>query len=206
MTPQSPTPTGRNGTRGRPRDAAIDDAVLQATRDLLVREGYAAVTMNAVARRAGTTKTALYRRWASKTELVHEAVLPSGVEGIAALDDDPRTAVEQMLRWTRDRFTEPAMRAALPGIVVDLRGDPALAGRILDRFAPTFAVLDTYLADARHRGSVSVAAGPMTVSQVIGGAVIVALLIDPYARLDDDWLSRTADLLAAGISRRHSHQ
>ncbi|WP_299571270.1 TetR/AcrR family transcriptional regulator [uncultured Williamsia sp.] len=201
MTAQSPLPAGRNGTRGRPRDAAIDDAVLQATRDLLVEEGYGAVTMNAVARRAGTTKTALYRRWASKTELLHEAVLPSGVEGIAALDADPRTAVEQMLRWTRDRFTEPAMRAALPGIIVDLRTDPALAGRVLERFAPTFAVLDAHLADARRRGSITTAADPMTVSQVIGGAVIVALLIDPYARLDDDWLRRTADLLGSGISR-----
>ncbi len=201
MTPQSPPPAGRNGTRGRPRDGAIDDAVLQATRDLLVGEGYGAVTMNAVARRAGTTKTALYRRWASKTELVHEAVLPSGVEGIAVLDDDPRMAVEQMLRWTRDRFTKPAMRAALPGIVADLRGDPALAGRLLKRFAPTFAVLDAHLAEARHRGSITAAADPMTVSQVIGGAVIVALLIDPSARLDDDWLSRTADLLTSGIVR-----
>lgn len=201
MTPRSPSSTGRNGARGRPRDAAIDDSVLQATRDLLVHEGYAAVTMNAVARRAGTTKTALYRRWASKTELVHEAVLPNGVDGIAALDDDPRTAVGQMLRWTRDRFTEPAMRAALPGIVADLRGDPTLAGRILERFAPTFAVLDTHLAEARRRGRVAAEADPMTVSQVIGGAVIAALLIDPSALLDDDWVSRTADLLAAGIAR-----
>lgn len=201
MTTQSPSPAGRNGTRGRPRDATIDDAVLQATRDLLVDEGYAAVTMNAVARRACTTKTALYRRWPSKTELVHEAVLPSGVEEMAELDDDPRTAVEQMLRWTRDRFSEPAMRAALPGIVADLRRDPTLAARILARFAPTFAVLDTHLANARRRGSIAADADPMTVSQVIGGPVIVALLIDPDAALDDAWIRTTAGLLTSGISR-----
>jgi AcrR family transcriptional regulator len=179
---------------------AIDDAVLQATRELLVEDGYTAVTMNAVARRAGTTKTALYRRWPSKTELVHEAVLPTGIEGIAALDDDPRTAVEQMLRWTRDRFTEPAMRAALPGIVADLRGDPTVARRILTRFAPTFAVLDAHLATARRRGAIAETADPMTVSQLIGGAVVVALFIDPDAVLDDGWLDRTATLLTSGVA------
>ena len=33
--------------------------------------------MAAVAERAGTTKTALYRRWSSKAELVHEAAFPA---------------------------------------------------------------------------------------------------------------------------------
>ncbi|MEH3155928.1 MAG: TetR/AcrR family transcriptional regulator [Gordonia paraffinivorans] len=205
MTAQSPTPAGRNGARGRPRDATIDDAVLEATRDLLVDEGYGAVTMNAVARRAGTTKTALYRRWASKTELVHEAVLPSGVDEMAELDDDPRTAVEQMLRWTRDRFSEPAMRAALPGIVTDLRRDPALATRILARFAPTFAVLDAHLASARRRGSIAADADPMTVAQMVGGPVVVALLIDPDIRLDEAWIRTTAHLLTSGFADVHSH-
>ncbi|GAA2066426.1 TetR/AcrR family transcriptional regulator [Williamsia deligens] len=173
--------------------------MLQATRELLVDGGYSAVTMNAVALRAGTTKTALYRRWPSKTELVHEAVLPSGLEGITDLDDDPRLAVAQMLRWTRDRFTEPAMRAALPGIVADLRGDPAVAARILSRFAPTLAVLDTHLASARRAGAVTPTTTSMTLSQLIGGAVIVAVLIDPTAELDDAWLATMSPLIADGI-------
>ena len=61
---------------GRPRDPRIDAAILRATTDLLVEIGYSNLTMAAVAERAGTTKTALYRRWSSKADLVHEAAFP----------------------------------------------------------------------------------------------------------------------------------
>ena len=53
-------------TSGRPRDPRIDAAILEAAADLLVRIGYSNLTMAAVAERAGTTKTALYRRWSGK--------------------------------------------------------------------------------------------------------------------------------------------
>ena len=61
---------------GRPRDARIDGAVLQATVDLLGETGYAELSVDAIARRARTSKPAIYRRWPSKAHLVHEAVFP----------------------------------------------------------------------------------------------------------------------------------
>ena len=67
---------------GRPRDPRIDAAILRATADLLVEIGYSNLTMAAVADRAGTTKTALYRRWSSKAELVHEAAFPAAPTAI----------------------------------------------------------------------------------------------------------------------------
>src|SRR6476661_2247849 len=55
---------------GRPRDPSLDGAVLAAAADLLGETGYRALTMDAVAARAGTSKTAIYRRWDGKTSLV----------------------------------------------------------------------------------------------------------------------------------------
>ncbi|OOK82452.1 bacterial regulatory s, tetR family protein [Mycobacterium kansasii] len=46
---------------------------MAATAELLVQIGYSNLSLAAVAERAGTTKSALYRRWSSKAELVHEA-------------------------------------------------------------------------------------------------------------------------------------
>ena len=63
---------------GRPRDPRIDDAVLGATVDLLGETGYADLSVDAIARHAGTSKPAIYRRWPSKAHLVHEAVFPIG--------------------------------------------------------------------------------------------------------------------------------
>jgi AcrR family transcriptional regulator len=48
---------------GRPRDPQIDAAILGAALDALDDVGYAGLTLEDVARRAGTTKPALYRRW-----------------------------------------------------------------------------------------------------------------------------------------------
>ena len=59
---------------GRPRDPAIDTAVLEATRELLAREGYSRMSVEAVARRAGVSKPTIYRRWPGKESLAVAAL------------------------------------------------------------------------------------------------------------------------------------
>jgi AcrR family transcriptional regulator len=49
--------------------------VLDATLDLLARVGYARMTFDAVAERAGVSKTTVYRRWPTKPDLVRAALL-----------------------------------------------------------------------------------------------------------------------------------
>jgi AcrR family transcriptional regulator len=60
---------------GRPRDTRLHHAILEATRELLIAGGYAELSMESVAARAGVGKKTLYRRWSSKAPLVAEAVL-----------------------------------------------------------------------------------------------------------------------------------
>ena len=57
--------TGRTRRRG----AALDEAILRAAADELTASGYAGLTMEKVARRAGTNKNALYRRWPNRLAL-----------------------------------------------------------------------------------------------------------------------------------------
>lgn len=59
----------------RRRGAELEDALLQAAWDEVFEHGYAALTIDAVAQRAGTSRPVIYRRWPSKAELVHAAVL-----------------------------------------------------------------------------------------------------------------------------------
>lgn len=63
-----------NDTRGRPRDPGLEDRILEATRALLVDHGYAGTTVDAVAAAAGCGKSAIYRRWPGKVQLVVAAV------------------------------------------------------------------------------------------------------------------------------------
>lgn len=59
--------------RGRPMEARVNDAVIAATTALLAEHGYGALTTSAIARRAGVSTASLYRRWASKEDLVASA-------------------------------------------------------------------------------------------------------------------------------------
>src|SRR5262249_46134400 len=58
-------PTGRTRRRG----AALDAAIRRAAADELAASGYAGLTMEKVASRAGTNKNALYRRWPNRLAL-----------------------------------------------------------------------------------------------------------------------------------------
>ncbi|MGO8684092.1 MAG: TetR/AcrR family transcriptional regulator [Thermoleophilia bacterium] len=59
---------------GRPREPRVDAAVIAATLELLAQDGYAQLTIDRVAARAGVGKASLYRRWPNKVSLVLEAV------------------------------------------------------------------------------------------------------------------------------------
>jgi AcrR family transcriptional regulator len=59
---------------GRPRSARADRAILQATVDLLVEEGFQAMSIEGIAERAGVGKTTIYRRFDSKEEIVIAAL------------------------------------------------------------------------------------------------------------------------------------
>jgi len=56
--------------RRRRYGAALEEALLDAAWDELGEIGYAGFTVDAVARRAGTSRPVLYRRWPSRARLV----------------------------------------------------------------------------------------------------------------------------------------
>jgi AcrR family transcriptional regulator len=60
--------------RGRPRDPGVDAAIRAATVELLGECGYARLTMDQVAARAGVSKSSLYLRWPNKVALVADAL------------------------------------------------------------------------------------------------------------------------------------
>jgi AcrR family transcriptional regulator len=59
---------------GRKRDLTRDPEILDATLDVLAETGYDGMTIDMVAARAKAGKATVYRRWASKGELVVDAV------------------------------------------------------------------------------------------------------------------------------------
>jgi AcrR family transcriptional regulator len=74
MTTVSEARPGPSKGPGRPRSERAHEAILEATLDLLVEEGFSRMSIEGVAARAGVGKATIYRRWLSKADLVAEAV------------------------------------------------------------------------------------------------------------------------------------
>ncbi|OBF34080.1 TetR family transcriptional regulator [Mycobacterium sp. ACS1612] len=185
---------------GRPRDRRIDSAVLRATVDLLGETGYAALSVDAIARRAHTSKPAIYRRWPSKAHLVHEAVFPidSGTDlpDTGSLDGD----VREMVRRTAAVLTTPAARAALPGLVGEMAADLTLHAALLTRFSGILSQgLTERLEKALARNEIRPDVTAADLTEALAGITLLALLTRGAA-LDDAWVERTATLILRGIS------
>ncbi|NUU22630.1 MAG: TetR/AcrR family transcriptional regulator, partial [Streptomycetaceae bacterium] len=129
-----PAPAARRPVGGRPRDPQIDDAILTAVRDLLAEDGYAKLSFETVARRAGVTRPTIYRRWSSKAQLVHEAVFPARATEVLIPDTGDFAAdVRGMIADTAASYARPEARAALPGLFTDLHQNPELRATVIDR-------------------------------------------------------------------------
>ncbi|MCG5431529.1 TetR/AcrR family transcriptional regulator [Mycobacterium sp. MYCO198283] len=187
-------------TAGRPRDPRIDAAILRATADLLVEIGYANLTMAAIAERAGTTKTALYRRWSGKAELVHEAAFPAAPTALAMPAGDIAADIRAMIAAARDVFTSPVVRAALPGLVADMAADAHLNARVMARFTELFAAVDVRIRDAIARGEVHADVDPDRLVEIVGGATMLRLLLRPDVALDDAWVDQTSAIVVHGVA------
>ena len=185
---------------GRPRDPRIDDAVLRATVQLIGKTGYADLSVDAIARRAGTSKPAIYRRWPSKAHLVHEAVFPIGAATeIPATGSAPEDLREMVCR-AMTFLTTAVARAALPGLVGEMAADPTLHSALLERFAGIIGGgITEWLQGAAASGEVRADVTAAELAEAIAGLTLITLLTRA-TELDDAWVDRTTKLLLKGIS------
>ncbi|WP_310778499.1 TetR/AcrR family transcriptional regulator [Mycobacterium sp. Z3061] len=185
---------------GRPRDPRIDAAVLDATVELLAETGYPGLLVSAIARRAGTSKPAIYRRWPSKAHLVHEAVFPIGAATEIPDTGSLRQDLREMVCRTMEVLSTPAARAALPGLIGEMATDPTLHAALLERFSGLIGGgLSDLLAKAAARGEVRPDVTAPELAEALAGVTLLGLLTRAAA-LDDAWIDRTTTLLLRGIS------
>jgi AcrR family transcriptional regulator len=123
----------------RPRSESARRAVLDATVELVERDGYAAVTMEGIARHAGVGKQTVYRWWPSKAVIVLEA-LNEGAAVIAPAEADPRAFLRRTVRGAQRN------RHLLAALMAEAQLDEAFARSFREEFlARRRAVLEDIL-------------------------------------------------------------
>jgi AcrR family transcriptional regulator len=114
----------------RRRGAALEQAILRAAADELAESGYAGLTMDRVARRAGTNKNAIYRRWPSRAALGIAAYRQLVVAAWPLPDTgELRADVLELLRRANRHLASP-LGEILRGLLAGARDDPALMARL----------------------------------------------------------------------------
>jgi AcrR family transcriptional regulator len=154
MPTASTGPQPHSGGKTRRRGATLQEALLDAAWEELRAVGYANLTMEAVADRAGTSRAVLYRRWRNRPEMVieamrrHRPVLSGDVPDTGNLRGD----VIALLTRMSARLTEVGPETVY-GILGDYFADAELFSRVQDQMLHVGAeVMGTILKHAEERG------------------------------------------------------
>jgi AcrR family transcriptional regulator len=188
--------------RGRPRDTALDSAIVNATEAVLLSHGYAGVNIDRVAKHAGTTRAAIYRRAKTRGELVVGLLVSRFGVDPAPDSGELHQDLRQLQELQRDFFIDPVIQAALAGVLSDLRADDHLGGVFDERFmAPRRRSVAAMLARASDRGEIRLPEQPNIVSDLLTGPLLLRAVMPPTGPIDDALLDATvqAALDACGV-------
>jgi AcrR family transcriptional regulator len=138
MSNKKPTPTFP--TRGPRLDASRDEAIQAATVSLLAEVGYDAMSIEAIAARAGTGKTTIYRRWPDKATLVVDTVRSHGAPQPEAPDSGSlRGDLRSLFLDTQAGFDREQNLDHLIGALVAMRSHPELAALVREQLVTVWA-------------------------------------------------------------------
>ncbi len=142
------------GGQTRRRGAALEAALLDAAWAELQSVGYAALTMEAVADRAGTSRAVIYRRWRNRPELViaamrrHLPMLSGEIPDTGSLRGD----VLAVLRRESQRLAQVGSETVY-GLLGEYLSNADTFGRVQDEVLHIGAeVMTTILNRAAARG------------------------------------------------------
>lgn len=185
--------TDRPSAHGRPRDAAIDTAVLETTLRHLARDGFSGLSLSAVAADAGTTRPAIYRRWKDKTALVVDAVAHLAKVDPPVLTGEPFIDLVAELEHFRHCISEAA---ALPvvGLILGDGVTPEVRRQYADEIVtPRRARIRACLTAAIERGELPEDADILIAASFLTGSWYSLALVG--ATTPDDWALRAATLV-----------
>lgn len=191
-----------NSASGRPRSIHADQAILQATLDLLAEVGYESMSIEAIASRAGVGKTTIYRRYTSKEELVADA--------IESLRDDvaiPDTGsfwgdMDILINNAAKKIDSPLGRQTLALIISTASSNPQFAEVYWTKYTKLRReALSKVLERAKSRAEIHKDADVELIIDLLSGSLYYALIFKPITEPVEAYMRRTMNLLIKGVGK-----
>ncbi|WIX90110.1 TetR/AcrR family transcriptional regulator [Amycolatopsis sp. DG1A-15b] len=172
--PEAPRPGGR------PRDAALDEAIILATRERLVRDGYSLMTIGDIASDAGVSRPTLYRRWRTKFELVVDA-LDYGFRKqrdsytVDLTEMEPREAFTEAVRRLDPAYFNPDAMVLMGNFAGEAIRTPELLGILREHAVePRVTLVENVLSQLQESGEVAGGIDKHTIATLCFGSYFAA--------------------------------
>ncbi len=189
-----------NSPSGRPRSIYADQAILQATLDLLAEVGYQSMSIEAIASRAGVGKTTIYRRYTSKEELVADAI-ESLRDDLAIPDSGSFWGdMDILINNAAKKIDSPLGRQTLALIISTASSNPQFAEVYWTKYTKLRReAFVKILERAKSRGEIHKDADVDLIIDLVSGSLYYALIFKPTAEPVEAYMRRTMNLLLKGI-------
>lgn len=194
--------TSATAQRGRPRSETSRQAILAATRDLLLEGDYDSLTTAEIAKQAGVGRQTVYRWWNSKAAVVADCV----IEGLVMLPletpaatGEPAADLRVWLELSHERLASPSTAPLVRALTAAATTDAQATEKMAELFAPVREALRSSLAIGIEPGQLRPGTNPDAVVDLLVGSLIYAVVSrDASAR---DRAQAALDVVLAGIRK-----
>lgn len=190
----------KTGIRGRPRSDRVHRAILDAARELLIRDGFTRLRLEHVAAAAGVGKATIYRRWPTKEDLA-QALLQDLASPHIAIDDVGDTRAEMLAAVTNPMraITDTNFGPVILALMSQIAGNPKLG----DPFRQTVVqarrdAVAEMIARGIVRGDLCPDADPDVATELLVGPVYFRLVFG--GDLDDAFANSIVDNVMRGYA------
>lgn len=166
----------------------------------LAAVGYGRLSIEAVARRAGVGKAAIYRRWDSKLELVLEIVSRVAGKSLPLPDTGSLMGdLDVLLRIVARALRHPLASQIIPDLLAEAARNPQIAQTLQQALRANQRDVGILLIDrAVGRGELPGRADPDVAVDLIVGPLYWRLAV-ARTTLPEEYLPRMAAAIAAGL-------
>ncbi|MFE1953053.1 MULTISPECIES: TetR/AcrR family transcriptional regulator [Streptomyces] len=199
--PPRPTPRRRAPAGAAVLREDVTEAIRAAVFEELASVGYARMSIEGIARRAGVGKTAVYRRWRSKLHLVLDLVSAIAVQGLPAPDTGSLES-DLLLLY---QVTSRALRHPVAGqIIPDLQAEAARNPDIADALQKALregqhGVASGIVRAAAARGELSPDVDEDLALDLISGPLYWRAVVARGPKPPKGYLEKLAAATAAGL-------
>ncbi|WP_280837551.1 TetR/AcrR family transcriptional regulator [Micromonospora sp. A200] len=178
----------------------ITKAIRRALMQELAAVGYGRLSIEAVARRAGVSKTAIYRRWSSKLELVLENVVAAAGSKLPALDTGTlRGDLALLFQVMAHALSHPLASQIIPDLLAEAARNPTIDQTLQQVLRGKQQEIGGQLIGrAIERGELPAGTDPDAAVDLIVGPLYWRLAI-ARTPLTDTYLDTLAEAVAAGL-------